>query len=183
MVIKIKHLVWSAAVIILLAAGGIGLWLYLRPTDENLIRTRFARLASLATKNTKEGALPAAARAKETYVAGKIDWTAAKAALDAATAALVNAAKTGTKKTDFSQAQIAPLPDVVYTSYAITPDVTVTLGDQTLTEDTDYTLAITNNVEVGEATVTATGTGAYDGEITATFQITSLAKAKKAEER
>ena len=65
MVIRAKHIIWCAVVIVLLAAGGTGLWLYLRPTDENLIRTRFVRLTSLASKSTKEGALPAAARAKE----------------------------------------------------------------------------------------------------------------------
>ena len=85
MVIRTKHIVWSAVVIVLLAVAGIGLWLYLRPTDENLIRTRFARLASLASKNTKEGALPAAARAKEmaslfsgksTFAVDGLDWLA-----------------------------------------------------------------------------------------------------------
>ena len=66
MVIKGKHLVWSAVIIVLLTAAGIGLWLYLRPTDEKMIRTRFGKLTSLASKTTREGALPAAARAKET---------------------------------------------------------------------------------------------------------------------
>ena len=85
MVIKSKHIVWCAVVIILLILTGIGLWLYLRPTDENLIRTRFARLSSLASKNTKEGALPAAARAKEmaslfsgksTFFVDGLEWMA-----------------------------------------------------------------------------------------------------------
>ena len=65
MVIQTKHLVWSAVLLILLVLLGIGLWLYLRPTDENLIRERFGKLAALASKSSKEGALPAAARAKE----------------------------------------------------------------------------------------------------------------------
>ena len=85
MVIRAKHIVWCAVVIVLLAAGGIGLWLYLRPTDENLIRNQFSRLAALASKNTKEGALPAAARAKEmaslfsgrsTFAVDGLDWMA-----------------------------------------------------------------------------------------------------------
>jgi len=85
MVIRAKHIVWCTVVIVLLAAGGIGLWLYLRPTDENLIRNQFSRLAALASKNTKEGALPAAARAKEmaslfsgrsTFAVDGLDWMA-----------------------------------------------------------------------------------------------------------
>lgn len=85
MVIEVKHIVWSAVVIVLLVAAGIGLWLYLRPTDENLIRTQFSKLTSLASKNTKEGALPAAARAKEmaslfsgksTFAVDGLDWMA-----------------------------------------------------------------------------------------------------------
>ncbi len=85
MVIRAKHIIWFAVVIVLLAAGGIGLWLYLRPTDENLIRNQFSRLAALASKNTKEGALPAAVRAKEmaslfsgrsTFAVDGLDWMA-----------------------------------------------------------------------------------------------------------
>ena len=65
MVIKNKHIVWTAVILILLVLTGIGLWYYLRPTDENLIRARFSRLSELASKTTKEGALPAAGKAKE----------------------------------------------------------------------------------------------------------------------
>lgn len=60
-----------------------------------------------------------------------------------------------------------------YTGSAIEPKVTsVKYGDATLTAGTDYTVSYTNNVNIGEATVTVTGTGSYQGTATATFQIT-----------
>ena len=51
------------------------------------------------------------------------------------------------------------------------PTVTVKDGEATLVENTDYTLAFTNNVNVGTATVTATGIGNYSGTKTATYAI------------
>ena len=51
------------------------------------------------------------------------------------------------------------------------PTVTVKDGNTTLVENTDYTLAFTNNVNVGTATVTATGIGNYSGTKTATYAI------------
>ena len=85
MVIKIKPFLWAAIVFILLIGIGIGVWIYLRPTDENLIWERFRKLTELASKNTKEGALPAAARAREiaflfseksTFSVDGLDWMA-----------------------------------------------------------------------------------------------------------
>ena len=40
-----------------------------------------------------------------------------------------------------------------------------------LTEGKDYTVSYANNVNVGEATITITGTGNYRGSITKTFEI------------
>ena len=51
------------------------------------------------------------------------------------------------------------------------PTVTVKDGSAVLVENTDYTLAFTNNVNVGTATVTATGIGNYSGTKTATYTI------------
>ena len=51
------------------------------------------------------------------------------------------------------------------------PTVTVKDGEATLVENTDYTLAFTNNVNVGTATVTSTGIGNYSGTKTATYAI------------
>ena len=56
-----------------------------------------------------------------------------------------------------------------------TPTVTVKDGDNTLVENTDYTIAYSNNVNVGTAKVTITGTGAYSGMVTKTFTITKAA--------
>lgn len=57
------------------------------------------------------------------------------------------------------------------------PKVTVTLADGTeLKAGDDYTVAYTDNVEPGTATVTVTGAGKYSGTATATFEI------KKADE-
>lgn len=50
-------------------------------------------------------------------------------------------------------------------------NVTVTLGDETLNETTDYTLSYSNNINAGTATVTATGIGSYSGTATGTFTI------------
>ncbi len=57
---------------------------------------------------------------------------------------------------------------------AKTPTVTVTNGDYTLVENTDYTVAYSNNVGYGTATVTITGTGSYTGTVSKTFTIAVL---------
>ena len=67
----------------------------------------------------------------------------------------------------------------LYTGMAVEPsgeNVTVKAGDVVLTAGTDYTLSFTNNIEVGTATVTATGTGAYAGIVkTANFAVMAFA--------
>ena len=59
-----------------------------------------------------------------------------------------------------------------YTGKPITPKVTVTWGDTTLTEGVDYTVTYANNTQVGTATVTVTGKGNYTGTVTKEFTIT-----------
>lgn len=59
----------------------------------------------------------------------------------------------------------------VYTGNAITPAVTVTVGDTLLTLNTDYTLDYTDNTNAGTATVTVTGFGIYGGSATKNFTI------------
>ncbi|WP_022759810.1 leucine-rich repeat protein [Butyrivibrio sp. AD3002] len=54
-----------------------------------------------------------------------------------------------------------------YTGAAITPEVTIT----GLTKDVDFTVAYTNNIEPGTATVTITGKGAFTGSFTLEFTI------------
>ena len=73
---------------------------------------------------------------------------------------------------DIADAVIAPIPDQAYTGKAIKPEVTLTLDGKTLVQGTDYTLSYKNNKKPGEATVTITGAGAYDGgTTTAGFRI------------
>lgn len=61
---------------------------------------------------------------------------------------------------------------LVYNGTELKPTATVKDGEAVLVEGTDYTLAYTNNVNVGTATVTATGIGNYSGTKTANFTIT-----------
>ena len=61
----------------------------------------------------------------------------------------------------------------VYDGKKKTPAVTVKLGTKTLKKDTDYTVAYTNNINAGTATVTVKAKGtAYKGTKTITFKIT-----------
>ena len=72
---------------------------------------------------------------------------------------------------DIAQATVEPIAEQTYTGEAIEPKPVVKMGDATLAEGTDYTLSYANNVEAGEATITITGTGAYEGTLTARFVI------------
>ena len=58
-----------------------------------------------------------------------------------------------------------------YTGSATEPLVSVKLGGVTLAAGTDYTVSYTNNVNAGEATITITGNGNYQGAATANFTI------------
>ena len=79
------------------------------------------------------------------------------------------------EKTSLETAVITLNPNsFVYDGTAKTPDVSVTLDEKVLTKDTDYTVAYSNNINVGSnATVTITGIGDYTGTATATFSITA----------
>jgi hypothetical protein len=72
------------------------------------------------------------------------------------------------EKTDIS-AMTATLSktSVTYNGKAQTPTVTV----EGLTEEKDFTVTYENNKNAGEATVTVTGIGDYEGTITTTFTI------------
>ena len=60
----------------------------------------------------------------------------------------------------------------VYDGTAKEPAVTVKDGETTLTEDVDYTVAYSNNVEGGsQGVVTITGIGNYSGTVSKTFNI------------
>ncbi|MBR4514932.1 MAG: leucine-rich repeat protein [Lachnospiraceae bacterium] len=61
--------------------------------------------------------------------------------------------------------------EAIYTGKALTPKVTVKYNGKTLKKGTDYTVAYTNNVNIGYGTVTITGIGAYSGAKAMSFQI------------
>lgn len=78
-------------------------------------------------------------------------------------------------KTDIADAQVSLEADVFrYDGESHEPAVTVTLGDDILTPETDYTVAYADNQNVGTATVTVTGCGDYEGEQPATFAIKNV---------
>ncbi len=91
---------------------------------------------------------------------------------------------TGTKTANFT-INSAPKTDIsgctinlsqssyIYDGGAKRPNVTVKRGAATLVSGTDYTVAYSNNTNVGKATVTVTGIGNYTGTKTATFIIKS----------
>lgn len=60
--------------------------------------------------------------------------------------------------------------ELIYTGQAITPNVTVTVGGNTV-ESSYYSVAYNNNIDVGTASVTATLQNGYIGTATGTFSI------------
>ena len=64
-----------------------------------------------------------------------------------------------------------PKKPQVYTGSALKPVPTVLLDGGELKNNTDFTLSYANNIEVGEASLTVTGTGSYTGSQTVTFRI------------
>jgi hypothetical protein len=84
-----------------------------------------------------------------------------------------NSRPTNTNSADTSGGfVINNVPDQIYTGVAFTPELVIKDGIKTLVKNIDYTLAYTNNINVGAATVTITGKGNYQGTKTVTFQIT-----------
>lgn len=72
---------------------------------------------------------------------------------------------------NLSNATVSSIPTQKYTGSSITPSVTVKIGDNVLTQYTDYTLSYSNNREPGTASITITGTGTCSGTKTVTFKI------------
>ena len=70
-----------------------------------------------------------------------------------------------------SGASVSAEAGQTYTGHALKPAVTVTLNGKTLVSGTDYTVAYSNNTEVGTATITVTAKGNYTGTATGTFKI------------
>lgn len=66
---------------------------------------------------------------------------------------------------------IATIAEQTYTGEELKPAVDIADDQTPLTENTDYTVAYSNNVNAGTATVTITGIGNYTGETEVTFTI------------
>ena len=66
---------------------------------------------------------------------------------------------------------IGGLADTVYTGAAITPGLTVSVGERMLEQDVDYTVSYANNTDVGTATVTVAGIDKWTGSSGASFTI------------
>lgn len=87
----------------------------------------------------------------------------------------------GTKKATFkingisiAKATVEGIENQVYNGNAFEPEVTVTLpGGEELFGEDDYTVEYVKNTNVGTATVTIKGTGAYSGTIKKKFKITA----------
>ena len=86
----------------------------------------------------------------------------------------------GTKKVTFKitgeslkKAAISGVADKVYNGKEQTQTIAVSLNGKTLTEGTDYTVTYADNKNVGKATVTVTGKGAYTGTVKKNFKITA----------
>ena len=82
-----------------------------------------------------------------------------------------NVTVTVTYTKNLQDAWIQAIADQTWTGSAIEPTIEVKDGETTLVLNTDYTVAYSNNVETGAATVTVTGTGNYSGTATANFTI------------
>ena len=74
---------------------------------------------------------------------------------------------------DISGASIAAVGPFEYDNgNEIKPTPAITLGEKLLENGVDYDLSYADNINVGIATLTATGKGEYQGTVSTTFQIT-----------
>lgn len=74
-------------------------------------------------------------------------------------------------KVSLSACQIGAIPEQYYNGKKKTPGVSVQYQGKTLIENTDYTVAYSNNTKIGNASVTLSGKGKYNGTVTKTFVI------------
>ena len=70
-----------------------------------------------------------------------------------------------------AEATIAPIDNKVYTGSTYTPSLTVAYNGISLYSGRNYTVAYTDNINAGTATVTLTGTGNFTGTTTTSFTI------------
>ena len=64
---------------------------------------------------------------------------------------------------DLNQVELAAVPAQVYAARELEPGVTMSYGGTTLVEGQDYRLSYADNVDVGDATITITGTAGTSG--------------------
>lgn len=85
------------------------------------------------------------------------------------------------KPIDLTNAVIGKVADQSYTAKAITPKVTVSVGNRALVKDVDYTISYKNNIKAGTATLTVQGKGKYTGSKDSNFRIlrANISKAVK----
>ena len=72
---------------------------------------------------------------------------------------------------DKGKISVEAIADQTYTGSALTPKVVVKAGSKVLTQNVDYTVLYSNNVNVGTASVKITGKGSYKGSYTENFKI------------
>ena len=79
---------------------------------------------------------------------------------------------------DKGEISVESISDQTYTGSALTPKVVVKAGSKVLTQNVDYTVLYSNNVNVGTASVKITGKGSYKGSHTVNFKILPCAISK-----
>ena len=79
---------------------------------------------------------------------------------------------------DKGKISVESIADQTYTGSALTPKVVVKAGSKVLTQNVDYTVLYSNNVNVGTASVKITGKGSYKGSYTENFKIVACSIAQ-----
>ena len=79
---------------------------------------------------------------------------------------------------DKGKISVESIADQTYTGSALTPKVVVKAGSKVLTQNVDYTVLYSNNVNVGTASVKITGKGSYKGSYTVNFKMLPCAISK-----
>jgi len=82
-------------------------------------------------------------------------------------------------KDEIANMKISGAAEQIYTGNSIKPKVTVTDGNNTLKEGTDYEISYNNNINAGQANIIVTGVGKYIGKKGISFGIVK-ANVKKA---
>ncbi len=77
------------------------------------------------------------------------------------------------RKATLQNGMVSEMPDMIYNGSVLEPNPTVTFNGVILEKDVDYTVSYSNNTDIGNAVVTITGTGHFEGEVTRRFLIRS----------